>query len=291
MQSYQSLLQTLRKNKARIIVSRIEDQDKGQHNAYVDFEIPRAGLDDAEKAIAAAGETYNRSVNAAQDAENVTDSKVQFKLAISPATSLPVRETDALAVETSDVDAAAQTFQNAAASAGGRVIDANFSKDQHGQTARLIVEVPFSAANQLIDQAKHTGTVRGSQQSTNQQAPAGEFARARIELTLATPDVLVTPEHGVMATLRNGISTSFAGLMWSLELIVIGLCLVAPWVLLIWFGAKLVRRSEQVCGDMTLNATAEAPRTQRNAPRRKGYFSRRLPRRPRRLGGCIENAL
>jgi len=44
--------------------------------------------------------------------------------------------------------------------------------------------------------------------------------------TLTVPKyggVLVAPEHGVLATLRNGLSTSFAGLMWSLQLIVIGL--------------------------------------------------------------------
>jgi len=88
---------TCEKASARVIVSRIEDQGKGQHNAYVDFEIPRAQIDAIEKALASAGETYNRSVNAAADAENVTDSKVQFKLAISPASALPAaRETDAL---------------------------------------------------------------------------------------------------------------------------------------------------------------------------------------------------
>ncbi len=243
--SYQSILENLRKNKARIIVSRIEDAGNGQHTGYIDFETSRAKLDEIEKSLSTAGETYNRSVNAAADADNVTDAKVQFKLSISPATSLPARETNALAIEATDVDAAAQSFQNAAKSVGGRVIDSNFSKDEHGQTARLIVEVPYSAASQVVAQSKQLGTVRGSQQSTNPQAPSGELARARIELTLATPDVLVAPEHGVLATLRNGLSTSFAGLMWSLQLIVIGLCLVAPWIVLIWLGVKLLKRTRR----------------------------------------------
>ena len=70
------------------------------------------------------------------------------------------------------------------------------------------------------------------------------MARARIELTLASPDVLVTPERGAKASLRNGLSTSLAGLAWSLQLIVIGLCLIGPWlllILLIWFAVRLVR--------------------------------------------------
>jgi hypothetical protein len=249
--SYQTLQENLRKASARIIVSRIEDQGKGQHNAYVDFEIARAQIDAIEKALASVGETYNRSVNAAADAENVTDSKVQFKLAISPASALPARETDALAIEVKDVDAAAQSFLGSATSSGGHVIDSNFSKDQRGQTARVIVEVPYSATSQIVAQTKQLGTVRGSQQATNQQAPSGEFARARIELTLASGEMLVAPEHGVLATLRNGLSTSFAGLMWSLQLIVIGLCLVGPWVLLIWGGVKVLKRSRRRAGAVT----------------------------------------
>jgi hypothetical protein len=243
--SYQSLQENLRKAGARVIVSRIEDQGKGQHTAYVDFEIPRAQIDAIEKALSSAGETYNRSVNAAADAENVTDAKVQYKLSISPASSLPARETDALAIEVKDVDSAAQGFLNAATSTGGRVIDSNFSKDERGQTARVIVEVPYSTTSQVVAQTKQLGTVRGSQQATNQQAPSGELARSRIELTLASGEMLVAPERGVLATLRTGLATSFAGLMWSLQLIVIGLCLVGPWVLLIWGGVKLIRRSKR----------------------------------------------
>jgi len=33
--------------------------------------------------------------------------------------------------------------------------------------------------------------------------------------------------------------------MWSLQLIVMGLCLVAPWVLLIWGGVKVLKRSRR----------------------------------------------
>jgi len=243
--SYQSIIESLRKANARVINSRIEDAGKGQHNGYIDFEIPRGQIETIEKALISAGETYNRSANAAADAENVTDAKVRYTLSVLPASSLPPRESDALAVEVSDVDSAAEKFQSGVINSGGRVVDSSFSKDLHGQTARIVVEVPYASAAQSVAQAKQLGTVRGSQQVTNQQAPSGEFARARIELTLASGDALVTPEHGVFASLRSGLATSFAGLMWSLQLIVIGLCLVLPWVGLIWVGVKLIKRARR----------------------------------------------
>src|SRR5262249_46222118 len=152
--------------------------------------------------------------------------------------SLPARETDALAIEVKDVDAAAQSFLSAATSAGGRMIDSNFSKDQRGQTERVIVEGPYSAPSQGVARTTQIATVEAGPQAMKHQARSGELARSRVELTLASGEMLVAPEHGVLATLRNGLATSFAGLMWSLQLIVIGLCLVAPWVLLIWGGVK-----------------------------------------------------
>jgi hypothetical protein len=81
-----------------------------------------------------------------------------------------------------------------------------------------------------------------SQTSKNASVPAGALARARVELTLVSPDAIVEEGRGVWSTLRNGLSTSAAGLMWSLQLIVIGLCLVAPWALLIWASWRLLRR-------------------------------------------------
>ena len=176
-----ALLQTLRKNKAESSSRGSRIEGKGQHNAYVDFEIPRAGLDDTEKAIAAAGETVQpqRERRAGCGERHGFESAVQAgrsRLRLRCRRVRPMRWRWKQATWTPPLQ---NVPKSATAGAGGRVIDANFSKDQHGQTARLIVEVPFSAANQLIDQAKHTGTVRGSQQSTNQQAPSGEILRKR----------------------------------------------------------------------------------------------------------------
>lgn len=246
--SFKNLLDALRGANARVVVSHTEDVGQGQRTGYLDFEIARPQLDAVEKSLAAAGETVDRSVNTSANADNVSDAKVQFKLKIVAAATLPAREIHELAIETGDVDAAAQGLQNAAKSIGGKIVDSNFSKDEHGQTARLIVEVPLSAANQMVAAAKQLGTVRGSRESTNQQAPTGETSRARVEVTLASGDFLVAPENGFFATIRHGLATSFAGLMWSLQLIVIGLCLVGPWVLLVWGGVKWWRRARRKTG-------------------------------------------
>src|SRR5262249_20371124 len=94
-------------------------------------------------------------------------------------------------------------------------------------------------------EAKQIGKIRGSQQSTNQQAPTGELARARLDVTFASGEALLPPENGVLATIRKGLATSFTGLMVSLQLIIIGLGFVRPRVLLIWLMARWIKRSRQ----------------------------------------------
>jgi hypothetical protein len=72
--------------------------------------------------------------------------------------------------------------------------------------------------------------------------PVGALTRARFDVSLSNAEGLVAADRGVWATIRNGLATSLAGLLWSLQLIVIGLLLVGPWVVLGWGVWKLVRR-------------------------------------------------
>jgi hypothetical protein len=44
------------------------------------------------------------------------------------------------------------------------------------------------------------------------------------------------------ATVRDALRTSVTGLLWSLQLIVVGLLLVAPWALVLYVGWRLIRR-------------------------------------------------
>ena len=74
------------------------------------------------------------------------------------------------------------------------------------------------------------------------QVPDGKLARARIDLTISNGEGLVAGNQGVWASIRDALATSVAGLLWSLQLIVIGLFLVGPWALALWVVVKLFRR-------------------------------------------------
>ena len=114
-----------------------------------------------------------------------------------------------------------------ATDAGGRVLSANTSKDPSGRTtARIAMDLPQANSAIVLEALRSQGEVSAGRSATNTQVPLGQFARTRIDVMFSTPDAIVGADAGVWATVRSSLATSAAGLMWSLRLIVIGLCLV-----------------------------------------------------------------
>jgi hypothetical protein len=228
---------------ARVLSSTFNENDSQNVSAAIDLDVKRASLAALEKALADAGQVVSRVSTRSTDTENTLDSKLRVQMTVIPADKLPARETTTLAVETRDVEAAMLDLQTAAAETGSRVAESNLSKDRDGRsTAKVVVEVPLDKASELLSRAKGLGTVRAVDANKNLQVPAGALSRARIEVTFGNTDAIVTPDSGIWASIRQGLSTSVAGLMWSLRLIVIGVCFVLPWVLVLVIIWRFIKR-------------------------------------------------
>jgi hypothetical protein len=245
--AYNALLEIANKANARIIVSKLEQSPNQPASAWLDFEVRRDAIATIDAATANAGDVIGGDVSVSADSSNTLASKVQYKIALSSADLLPPRETTTLAIETRAVDESVAAMTKAAADFGGRVVDSNVVTESSGRTtARVTIDVPMSKSDDTIAGAKARGVVRGSQSSRNAQASnAGQLARARIEIAFATPDAIVGADSGLWATIRNGLATSAAGLMWSLRLLVIGVCLIAPWAVALWGGWRIARRARR----------------------------------------------
>jgi hypothetical protein len=87
--------------------------------------------------------------------------------------------------------------------------------------------------------------VRLVQSQKNAAATDGSLARARVDMTYTTSAAIVGADQGVWASIRNGLATSMKGLMVSLQLIIVGLCFVGPWVLVIVLIWKFLRRRKR----------------------------------------------
>jgi hypothetical protein len=240
---YNRVLDLLRTLDAQVTTSQIVEQAGNNVTGTLAFAIRREDRPQVEKALFEKADVFNRNVQRAQDQQNTLENKVQYDVKLRDAERQPPRETYTIAVEVQDVDKAARNLEAAAMASGGRRVDSTESSDKGKHVARVVLDVPLASAGQVLDTARGYGNVTMSQRSRNEGIPEGSLSRARVEVTLGTPDTIVRGEEGLGTSIREGLATSIRGLLWTLQFIIIGLCLVLPWALLVWAGWALIRRA------------------------------------------------
>lgn len=250
--TYSSLLNRIRETGGRVIASNLNRQDATQAVGTIQFEVKTADADALMTELRKTVQVLTLNVNENTGAANLTSLKQGFSMQIIPAAQVNPREVRSMAVQTSAVDSAIQKVTQAAQAAGGRVVESSMTQDEGGgMIARVSLEVPLDKLESVSDVAKSQGKVRTAESSRNAQVPEGPLTRARINLTIGTGETIVPQTGGFWDTIRGGLSTSVKGLLWSLQLIIIGLCLIGPWVLLGWGGVKWMKRRKVKAGSTT----------------------------------------
>jgi hypothetical protein len=74
------------------------------------------------------------------------------------------------------------------------------------------------------------------------------LARGRFEVTFADASTSLGGEETAWDAIRHGLAVSGQGLRWSVQMIVIGFCFVAPLALVLWGAWKLLRRRNRGTG-------------------------------------------
>jgi uncharacterized membrane protein len=240
---FRALREAIEKAHGRVLTSRLEEQDRLNVTAQLDFEVRRVDEPALMEALNAAGEVVSRNVARAADGDNLTDSKMLFRTALVSAVRVRPRETTTLTLEVPDVDATVAVFGALVAEAKGRTADSQSSHERAGRdSARLVYDMPLSAASSLVEKFKAAGAVRAQHSARDLQAPDGRFATARIDVTLANIDPIVAKDDGLWPQVRRGLSFSVTVLLTSVTWIVFGLCVVLPWAVVGYGGYRLFKR-------------------------------------------------
>jgi hypothetical protein len=156
---------------------------------------------------------------------------------------LAPRETTTLGMESADVEQAKEAIEALALGLGGRVVDSTLSRETSGRVmAKVVADVPLAKAVEMTAKTRGHGRVQFRRDSRDENVPAGSLARYRVDVTLANEELIVEGGQGLASRVREGLRTSAAGLLWSVQLIVVGLFLVAPWALIVWLVWRLFRR-------------------------------------------------
>jgi hypothetical protein len=219
----------------RVLDSELNEQDPQNVSARIIFDVPQSAEPAANELLNKNTAVLSRQVKRVPEGKIAVE-KLRVELTLVSADRQPPRQ---LTREGSD------DLVAAAVSAGGRQAEnPSVSQDSAGHTSATIsVDVPIDKAPAILDQLEHMGNRRTRQVSLNTQVPESKLARARIEVTFSDSAAGLGGQESVADYFRNGLLTSLKGLGYSLMWITIGVCLIAPWALLLWGGWRVVKRA------------------------------------------------
>ncbi|MDP9175211.1 MAG: DUF4349 domain-containing protein [Planctomycetota bacterium] len=240
--AYEKILAAAQQASAKITGAKLDQSNPQQIHGELDMVIPKAGIDAVEKVIVdTKAAVISRAVNRSSDVNSTTEEKTEFRLVIDDLDQLPPRQTTTMGIEVADPEKDCGDIQAAAIAAGGRVLDQNIAKSDR-YVAHVVIDVPIKSAGEFINRARAMGDVKNIEQNKNNDVPDADFVHARIDLTLTGQSQIVDSDTGLWTSFKAGLHTSITGLLYSLEMIVIGLCLLTPWAAVLWVGWKFLRR-------------------------------------------------
>ena len=229
---------------ARVLMSQLDQQDPQNISGKLVFDLPEASDAKVMEILKKQTATLSRQIKRIPDGQIAVE-KDRYEATLISADHQPPRQTVVEKVLVSDADQAAEDFVSAASSAGGRQVDNPLRTDDGAGrvTSTIVMDVPLSSSATILGQIDQQGSRRGREVHTDTTAPETSLARARIEVTFSNSAATLGGQESMGDYIRHGLLTSLEGLGYSLMWIIIGICLVAPWAIVIWGLWKLVRRS------------------------------------------------
>jgi len=252
---YRSLQDAVAKAKGRVLNAQLNEQDKQNISAQLDFEIRRVDEPALDAALAQVGNVFSRNMVRAQDTDNVIDSKVRWQVSLVNAANLKPRETFTLAIEVANVEKTAVDVSELVRKSGGHTVGSQLTHRRDGSVvAKKVFDIPLGAASALIDDLKSVGKLRLQEASQNPEVPDVALAVARLDVTLSNTELIVPSDDGLWPQVRRGLSNSLLAIFWSLSWVIFGLLVVLPWALLIYGAYRLVAWLRKKTGSATTTA-------------------------------------
>ncbi|GEM_PF-1073305 len=140
---YRKLLESVDKAKGQIRVSQLDEKEKFNVFAQLDFDVPSKEREKLDQQLGNLGDTVARNTTRAGPGETATDRKVGYRLTLKSVTSVPPRETYTLNIYSLDVPVAYKALQVAAENMKGHVRALQLNEqDKNNINAQFDVDLP-----------------------------------------------------------------------------------------------------------------------------------------------------
>jgi glycine cleavage system regulatory protein len=243
---YRKIMTLVEQAGGRVVTSQLQRPHPDQAQAMLHIEVPSAEAAKTQAEMAAMSAVMSMQVSENPDTANVTTAKQGFQLRIISAAGVPARQTTTATIRVASAESQQQVYLAKVTSLGGKIIDQTVSRDPNGRSsARVVFDVPRDEAGKILNDVRSAGEIWSMNTTTDPQAPDGALSRIRFDLQFSEREALVGAENGFWSSIKAGLATSLAGLGYSLRLLVVAVCLVAPWAAVLWGGWKLFRRTSK----------------------------------------------
>ncbi|HZY89342.1 MAG TPA: DUF4349 domain-containing protein, partial [Gemmataceae bacterium] len=174
---YKKLLAGVVAAKGQVRVSQLDEKDRTNTFAQLDFDVPATQRELFDKVLAGLGDVVSRNTTRAGPGESATDRKVGYRLTLKSEVSVPPRETFTLNVYSLDVPAAYRKLQDAAAQLKGHVRALQLNEqDKNNISAQFdvdLVRTDMAVLDRLLDEAGEVAS------RTTSRVQPGEIATDR----------------------------------------------------------------------------------------------------------------
>jgi hypothetical protein len=174
---YKKLLDGVAAARGQVRVSQLDEKDRTNTFAQLDFDVPATQRELFDKVLAGLGDVVSRNTTRAGPGESATDRKVGYRLTLKSESSVPPRETFTLSVYSLDVPAAYRKLQEAAAQLKGNVRALQLNEqDKNNISAQFDVDLlrgDMPVLDRLLDDAGEVVS------RTTSRVPPGEIATDR----------------------------------------------------------------------------------------------------------------
>jgi hypothetical protein len=176
---YAKLQEAVGKSKAQVVTANLNEQDKLNINAQIDFTVLIEEKPAIDKLLVELGTSLSRTNVQAPMNQLSTAKKFGYTVVLRDFASIPPSKATELKVAVTDVPASYARFVEAIAKAKGQVTDAKLNeKDKLHITAQLVFTVPSEGKAAIDSLLKEIGTVLSSnnvQAAVNQLSTAKKF--------------------------------------------------------------------------------------------------------------------
>ncbi|MBM4068387.1 MAG: DUF4349 domain-containing protein [Planctomycetes bacterium] len=189
--TYQKLRELVAKAKGSVVNAQLNEQDRQNINAQLDFHVSRLGQGDVQAALVGAGETLAKEVSRVPESENVTDSKVLYRVSLIDADAIQPRETVTTKIAALEVPAAYQKLRETLGKLKARVINAQLNeKDRRNITGQLDFAFKRSDEGAVLMTLAAAGETLSRQVARLPESPTVTDAKVLVRLELIPTDSL-----------------------------------------------------------------------------------------------------